>query len=442
MTGDDHGHGPDHLYRPLGGLDRWAAVPVDGAAWDGAVERLGRLREADGPWMELVDQGALLAAAYQSGALARLYRGDRAAAVKLLGSGTLDVIAGGGGGGGGGGADPVPHAGAGFEALCSARATPLATVATEGWIRATHAVACRAQVTHDVETRAGVRPHVLGHGDYKHHANHRPTGPGLWRAHAPVSAVGTEMAAFAATLAGGDLRALHPVTRAAYCLHGLAHIRPFAAGSGRVARVLAGAHLLHAASVPLLVHSDDAPAYGAALEAAEDATPGPLVDLVLRCCVDLADLVGGLCRDREAAPDLAAAYARWQRRDEAGSALSALLAAAAEGALARHRARPPASWQSGLPGCSIVAPAGAGGGVRIRCPLGHGRHLEEVLAVAAHPAGGGGPALSAELAGLRLEVDPDAVVPSVSADLAARLDAWLDLAVAGLAVRAAAEADG
>lgn len=437
MTGDDHGHGPDHLYRPLGGVGRWAAVPVDGAAWDGVVERLCRLREEDGAWMELVGQGALLAAAYQSGALAGLYRGDRAAALRLLGSGTLDVLA----GGGGTGPDPVTHAGAGFEALCSARATPLATLATEGWIRATHAVACRAQLTHDVETRAGVQPHVLGHGDYKHHANHRPTGPGAWRAHAPVSAVGAEMAAFAATLAGGRLSALHPVTRAAYCLHGLAHIRPFAAGSGRVARVLAGAHLLHTASLPLLVHPDDAPAYRAALVAAEAGTPAPLVDLVLGCCVDLAGLIDDLRRGREAAPGLAAAYARWQRRDEAGRALSALLAPAAEGALARHRARPPASWQSGLPDCSIVAPAGGGGGggVRMRCPLGHGRHLEELLTVAAHPAGGDGLVVAAEFAGLRLEVDPGAVVPKLSTDLAARLDAWLDLVVAGMAVGTAAE---
>ncbi|MGH9282356.1 MAG: Fic family protein, partial [Acidimicrobiales bacterium] len=320
MSGDDHvPDGVDDLYRPPRDADAWAAATVDGSTWEAVVGRHRHLTAGDPELAALAGQGARLAAAHQSGALAGLYEAPRLVALALLGSGSLACLR-------GDGDEPevVGHVAAIHAALVAAERTGPDALGSEDWIRSTHALACAPQVTHPVLTATGgTADHVLGHGDYKHHANHRHLGHGAWRAHAPVAAVRAELGRLAAGLAGEGTH-LHPVTRAAYALHGLHHVAPFAAGNGRVARVLASGFLLRAGAGPLLIFAADRARYDGALAAAADGHPAPLVDLVLGSCVEEADLLHDVSDRSPARPEVAEAVAQWRRRSHAAAALVGL----------------------------------------------------------------------------------------------------------------------
>ena len=90
------------------------------------------------------------------------------------------------------------------------------------------------------------------------------------------------------TCAARAFAGLHPVVQAAYLLHALDHVQPFADGNGRVGRALAGGCLLRAAGIPYLVL---------------DGPPtSPLVDVLL---VDLHVGGGGPALDRWRAQEAA-----------------------------------------------------------------------------------------------------------------------------------------
>ncbi|MGH9178478.1 MAG: Fic family protein [Acidimicrobiales bacterium] len=426
MTGDHDGaEEADRLYRPLGGLGPWEAVEVDGASWDGVRAALRRLDEKGAERAGLLRRGALLAAAYQSGALSGRHDGSLAAVAGLLRSGSMAALRARGHASG-----AIPHVVANHAALVSAADAEPGALASEPFIRNTHALACAPQTHHQVPGGHGTDDHVLGHGDYKHHANHRPTGDGGWRAHAPVPAVVTEMARLVAGLAGGDGGGLHPVTRAAFALHGLHHVAPFPAGNGRVGRALSGGILLRAGGVPPLFPAGDRDQYGPALEAAATGRPAALVDLLLRSCALLA---GHLDEEQ---PDLAAEE-RWRRQSVAAGAVAALLPSRLAAAIDRHGRRRAAGWEADLSGAEVDVPGPAT--VVMRCSAGGTAPVEEILRVDPHPVRveGDGPLLVAEQAGLHLEIpDQDA-----GGSFGEHLDRWLDLAVAALAIRAAAEAE-
>lgn len=426
MSRDDEPSEADHLYRPLGGLGAWATIEVDRAAWDRVLAVGHQLRAAATGRAALLRRGAHLAAAYQSGALAGRYHDRPEAAAALLNSGSLAALR----------AGPeasavVPHVAANHAALEAAAAAEPTTLASDAFIRATHVLACAPQTHHHVHGGGhGTGDHVLGPGDYKHHANHRPTGGGGWRAHAPVAVVPAEMARLVAALAGGDL---HPVAGAAYALHALHHVAPFAAGNGRVGRALAGGILVHAGGVPLLMAAPDRPCYQDALEGAAAGQPAALVDLVQGCLAalgrQLGDLLDGPALDGEA---------QWQRQSAAATAVAGLLPDRLAAALARHRDRRAAGWEADLSSAQVV---GDGPTVLVRCATDGPAPIVEVVRVDPHPVrvGADGPVLVAELAGLELDLTDHGAMAAGS--FAGRLDRWLDLAVAGLAVRVAAEAE-
>ena len=288
----------DPLYQPLGGLEPWADAPVDREAWRAAVQRWRELQAEDPERADMAGRGALLAAAYQSGALDGLYPADKDAALALLR----------------GEASPVdleeavrPHIEANLDALRAARDAPL----SEASIRRIHEVACRPQLTHRVWVGDTLQDHVMAPGDYKHHPNHVLTASGGWRPTAPVALVRPEMARIVDTAASPAYAALHPLAEAAWLHDALLHVQPFADGNGRVARALAGGCLLRAASIPLLLFEE---------------TEG--VEAVERAALTLLELV------TERRPS--AALDRWRERAEAGRALRAELEHAVRRALDRH----------------------------------------------------------------------------------------------------------
>jgi hypothetical protein len=366
----------DPLYQSLGGLEGWDTAVFDEEAWTEALDRLQKGRREDPDWAAMVERGMLLAAAYESAGLDGLYAVDRDLVRSLLlGEAALGAV------------DEAarPHVRANVDALRLARDAEF----SEDSVRRIHEVACRPQLTHRVRVDERVQDHVLAAGDYKHHPNHILDAEGHWRATAPVAQVAAEMAALVTNVRSPTFAGLHPVVQAAYLLHALDHVQPFADGNGRVGRALASGCLLRAAGIPHLVL---------------DGSPTPLVDVLM------------------SAPRQGPALARWLAQEAAGAAIRRRLLPAAAEALERYRQR--------LDRRTDLSAAVLAGGeeVTIRVPV---PHVEEVITVDAHrEEGGGPPLLTAVEAGLRLDASPGT-----------DLDGWLDRVVTILALRVAAELD-
>lgn len=388
MTEPDLSDEADPLYRPLGGLEKWAAVEVDRAAWAAALDRLRALHEDAPDWAGMVTHGARLAAAYQSAALGGLFPADHGVTLSLLrGEASLADV----------GEDERAHVRANHAALALAETGDI----TEDAIRRVHGVACRPQPTHRVRVDDRFQDHVLAAGDYKHHPNHLPLPEGGWRPTVPVPQIGAEMSRLVETAGSEAFAALHPAARAAWLHHALLYVQPFAAGNGRVARALAGGSLLRETSLPL-VH------VGGVVGGDHGVT------LVERAIVGLVDLAVST------APD-PAALDRWRRQAEVADALRAALVPGLEQALARHRTG--ARWHADVSAATVLA----GDTIVARVPLdGHVAPVEEVLDIDGHPLDGGPVSVTARAAQLRLEAGGD-------------LEPWLDRVVSVLALRVAAE---
>lgn len=297
----------DALYRPLGGVEEWAAgVEIDASAFAQAV---ARVRAATGDAADLARRGALLAFAHRSAALDSVDAADGA------------------------------QVRANYEALLLAGDVEV----SEPAIRRIHQVACRAQLTHPVLVDGHVQDHVMAAGDYKHHPNHVLLDSGEWRATAPVALVRSEMARLVDAARGAAFAGLHPLAQAGYVHDALVHVQPFADGNGRVARALAGGRVLRVAPVPPLI--------GGGAGAAG----------LLQAFLDAVDRFETACAD----PD-ARALARWRVDSEVGRGLRSALGPAVERALARYMSRAPSDRRADLssvavqpgPPLLIRAPAG------------------------------------------------------------------------------------
>lgn len=430
----------DALYRPLGGVEGWSGVPVKSAVWDQDVLRLRRLGHQEPALADMVGRGCLLAAAYQSGALATAHGGDRDLTLALIsGAGSLATVA----------ArepdhpDAPEHLRANYDALCLAHTAPAdPAFPSPAWVQRVHAVACGPQQVHPVHTEAGWQDHVLAHGDYKHHANHQRTEEGGWRAFAPVAELDREMGRLGETLSSDAFNRLHPVAQAACALHAIVHIGPFAVGNGRAGRALASAFLLRAGGLPLVVFADEARAYTDALDSAEAGDASALVGLVEGHCANTAALVAAAA----SSPD-ARALESWRRQVQAAHGLHAMLPAAVDGALGRHRRRQDLRWRSDLTD-AVVLPMSAPASherfdeppLTVRVPAGGSSAVEDVLLIDAHPLSvdDRGVVVRAEQAALELDVPPAELLDGPG-DVAARLEPWLDRVMMSLAVRVAAE---
>ena len=439
MTADQED--PDLLYQPLDGPETWEAVSasVDEGDWATAAGRLVVLDQEAPAWTDMVRRGMQLAAAYHSGGLAGLYPVDDGLGRRLV-AGVATAA--------GFGPDVERHIRDNHAALLLA-AGSAGSPPTDALLRRLHAVGCRSQVFHVVDSPAGPHDHVLGHGDYKHHPNHRRLPAGQWEPLVPVAAVATETAGLVTWLGSDAFAALQPAARAAYALHAVTHVGPFATGNGRVARALAGGLLLDAVGIPLSIPSAGEPDYRRALAAAGAGDREALASFVVRSVLALAALVDDL-RVSAGGADEIAALERWRAQVETAQRLHGLVTEAAGAALDRHRARGDLGWMADLSGATVAAhpahldePRYAASPVCLRVRLAGGQTVEEALVIDAHPVDGDGEAvaLRAVEAELGLTVQP-AEVARPATVLARRLDDLLDRAVAAYAVRVAAEDEG
>ena len=375
----DHHHGPestlsdeaDSLYQPLG---RWTDEPVDEAAWTASLARLEGIRQEDPDWAEVTRRGAMLAAAYQSGAIDGVHAGEADVALALLrGEASLASMDEG----------VRAHVRANLDALELAGDTTV----SEAPIRRVHEIACRPQLTHRVLVEGRAQDHVMAHGDYKHHPNHLRLDDGTWQATVPVARLEAEMAHLLALAERAEMAGLHPVTQAAWLHDAVLHVQPFADGNGRVARALAGGVLLRAAAVPLLVFDEHH------------------VD-VLQAVVDLVDLLETADRS---------ALARWRKRAAAADELRRQAVAA----LRQAFLRPDPARRADVSAATIDDDLVVG------VP---GVDVHEVVVVDAHPLDDGPVSVTAKEAALRVVAgdDVDRWANRVASVLALRVAAESD----------------
>ena len=295
----------------------------------------------------MVEQGALLAAAFHSAALDGVVAGDRDRALSLLqGQASLASLD----------AAARAHVRANLDALALARDAGI----SEETVRQVHAVACAPQLHHDVLVDDEVQDHVMAHGDYKHHPNHVRLDGGGWQATAPVALVGAETARLVELAASTEFSTLHPVTRAAWLHDAVLHVQPFSDGNGRVARALAGGVLLRTAGVPLVV-----------FDGRFD---------VLESVVNLVELMATAGGE---------ALHAWRARSEAAEDLRRRLVPALEEALRR----PDPARRADVSGATV------GDDLVVRVP---GVDAAEVFVIDGHPLDDGPVSVTAREAGTRL----------------------------------------
>ena len=164
---------------------------------------------------------------------------------------------------------------------------------TEAWIRRLHEELCRPQQNVRVLTPQGWQLQTLLKGEYKHQSNHVLQHDNTWFAYAPVADTPVEMHRLVEELSGSVFLAEHPVVQAAYAHHAFSRIHPFQDGNGRVARALASVFLYQAASVPLVIFSDDTPEYLRSLRAADAGDRQTFIDFILDRVNDAVQIVTG-----------------------------------------------------------------------------------------------------------------------------------------------------
>jgi len=148
-------------------------------------------------------------------------------------------------------------------------------------------------------TAIGRQDVPLPRGTYETLPNHVIEPDGTPHAYAPPDIVSTEMHRLVTELSADD-GTTHPLVMAAFAHHAFVAVHPFADGNGRVARLLASIYTMRAASVPLMIWSDQSVEYRAALKRADAGDPQPFVDFVFDRTIDAISLMTDRLRARSA----------------------------------------------------------------------------------------------------------------------------------------------
>jgi Fic family protein len=151
---------------------------------------------------------------------------------------------------------------------------------TEVWIRQLHEIVTAPQETYAVLTQVGLQRQLLPKGRYKQHPNHVRLVNGDVHVYAPSDQTPSEMARLVVELQSAEFVSAHPVLQCSYAHYCLVAIHPFADGNGRVTRAVASTYLTRAASVPLLVLSDQRDDYFRTLARADQGDAVPFIDFV------------------------------------------------------------------------------------------------------------------------------------------------------------------
>jgi len=162
---------------------------------------------------------------------------------------------------------------------------------SERWVRDLHALSCRNQPTHRVLTDQGWQDRALRHGEYKVEPNHVVQPDGATHHYCPVIDVPPEMARLMDETRTAQFATSPPVVQTAYFHHALASIHPFSDGNGRVCRAAASVFLYRDAGIPLVIFSDQAGAYRAALGEADAGNSQAIVQFIEDRALDALGLV-------------------------------------------------------------------------------------------------------------------------------------------------------
>ena len=273
MADDDAHGGPpgtaqaDRLYRGFPDFSTWGLLsPEDADLWNRFAASLAERRQKATPEaLKSAVEVAVRAAALDTGAIEGLYNVDRGFTMTVAVQGLAWE-------------QMVEESGAGvrelFEAQLAAYELVLDAVThklpiTEAWIRSLHELLCAPQKTVRVLTHQGWQEQDFPKGTYKSHPNHVLLTDGTVHAYAPVDLVPTEMHRLVEQVRTPEFEAAHPALQASYCHYAFVVIHPFADGNGRVARALASTFFYRAQSIPLVIFSNQRPAYLDALTLAD-----------------------------------------------------------------------------------------------------------------------------------------------------------------------------
>jgi Fic family protein len=269
----------DSQYKPFPSFGEWPdAVPREDL-WVDACDRFAEIsNEVSEQELQEARQIALRAAAFDTGAIERLYPTNRGLTISVATQATAweQLVR----------EQSAPDALALFEAQLAAfelvldQATEHFPKVTQTWVRRLHEEVTAAQETYTVQTSVGPQEQPLPRGQYKTNPNHVKTEDGLIHAYAPVEQVQAEMQRLVDELDSESFRTAHPILQAAYAHYAFVVIHPFADGNGRVARALASAYTYRSASVPLLVLDQQRDRYFALLAKADGGDAGPFVEFI------------------------------------------------------------------------------------------------------------------------------------------------------------------
>jgi Fic family protein len=151
---------------------------------------------------------------------------------------------------------------------------------SESWLRQLHEITTAGQETYRVITAHGVQERPLPRGDYKHSPNHVLLKDGGTHSYAPVAETPREVRRVIEQLRTEEFQSADAIHQAAYAHYALVAVHPFSDGNGRVVRALASVFLLRAASVPLLIYSDQTAEYFDALAASDDGDHLPFTQFI------------------------------------------------------------------------------------------------------------------------------------------------------------------
>jgi Fic family protein len=268
----------DARYSPIPIFADWPGEPPRVDLWERLCRELAALREipAAAAALGAAVTTVLRTAAFEAGAIERLYETDRGLTFTVATQAAAwesEVAA------------RSPDALELFEAQLAAYELVLDVATqyrpvTEVWIRELHELLTGPQETHTVVTPVGVQERPLPKGVYKQDPNHVRFADGAVHTYAPVDETPAEMGRLAAELRSEAFAEAHPLLQTSYAHYCLVAIHPFADGNGRVARAVASTHLYRAASIPLLVLSDQRLEYFRALELADARDSEPFVAFV------------------------------------------------------------------------------------------------------------------------------------------------------------------
>lgn len=251
----------DSLYRSFPLFKEWADCVVDEVRWKRYLELVTKSSELSPTFLQRARDIVKRAAAVDTGAIEGLYEVDRGFTFTVATEAAMWETS-------------LDEKGSKVRSLIESQLEAYDLVLdaatkkieiTEAFIRRLHEVLCKSQETYLVQTEIGVQEQALPLGEYKHLPNHVRKQDGSIHSYCPVDMVPPEMYKFCEAIRSDLFKSVHAVLQASFVHYAFVVIHPFADGNGRVARALASIFYYRAASIPLMILSDNRREYFSSL---------------------------------------------------------------------------------------------------------------------------------------------------------------------------------